>query len=165
MDIYVAGKTDDWPRVRQVQEFCEKLGHRITFDWTKTVEALGPDSGLDPNDEDFRRECAVEDRRGTQEADLLIMLTYTGLCGTLIECGMALGLGTPVLVIGNPERNSVFFALDEVTMTDEECLRDLGTLAAILETVREKHIDPELGSPRPVLPDGGHYGGGGAPAA
>lgn len=155
MDIYVAGKTNDWPRVRQVQEFCERLGHRITYDWTKTVERVGPDACTTGGvDEEFRRECAIEDQRGTREADLLIMLCSGGLCGTLIEAGMALGLGTPVLVIGEPERNSVFFALDEVTMTDDECTRDLGTLAAILDDIKEKH----------VVPVGGHYGGGGHPA-
>lgn len=137
MDIYVAGKTDDWPRVRQAQEFCERLGHRITYDWTKTVERVGAAVELTGEiTEEFRCECAEEDRRGVREADLLIMLTFPGLCGTLIEAGMALGLGTPVLVIGDPERNSVFFALPEVTMTDEECLRDLGTMSSIIEDVR-----------------------------
>jgi hypothetical protein len=149
MDIYVAGKTNDWQRVRQTQEFCERLGHRITYDWTKTVERVGPDACTTGQvTEDFRRECAEEDRRGTREADLLIMLCYPGLCGTLIECGMALGLNTPVLVIGDPERNSVFFALPQVTMTDEECLRDLGTMASILDDIASRNIDPELGVDR-----------------
>lgn len=139
MDIYVAGKTDDWERVRQVQQMCERLGHNITYDWTKTVEEVGPDEGLTASEE-FRCECAEYDRQGTRASDLLIMLCYPGLCGTLIECGMAIGLGIPVLVLGEPERNSVFFSLRDVTQADTDAINDLGTLDALIKTVGSKHV-------------------------
>lgn len=133
MKIYVAGKTDDWQRVRTVQEMLKRLGHEITFDWTEVVQKVGPDAGLTA-DTDFRRECAEKGRVGTDEADLLVMLCYPGLCGTLIEFGMAAGRRIPIVVIGEPERNSVFFALDHVIMVDENCTRDLGTLDSALHT-------------------------------
>lgn len=121
MDIYVAGKTDDWERVRRIQEVCVRVGHAITYDWTKVVEELGTDAGLDPKDDLFRRECARNDVIGVREADMLIAcVDYPGLCGTLIEVGMALGAEIPVVTIGQPERNSVFFALEGVTQLKDE---------------------------------------------
>lgn len=133
MKIYVAGKTDDWERVRTVQNMLKKLGHEITFDWTEIVEKVGPDTGLTADDE-FRRKCAESDRTGTDEADLLVMLCYPGLCGTLIEFGMAAARRIPIIVIGEPERNSVFFALDHVIMADEICTRELASLDSALHS-------------------------------
>ena len=143
MKIYVAGKTDDWPRVRTVQDLCKKLSHTITYDWTRVVEQIGPDACTTGKvDEEFRNQCAIDDLAGTEDCDLLIMLAYPGLCGTLIECGMALGQGKPVICIGEPERNSVFFALDQVIMADEDCARDLGNLDAAIAAARELIYKP-----------------------
>lgn len=133
MKIYVAGKTDDWPRVKTVQEMLKRLDHEITFDWTRIVSEVGPDTGLTA-DEEFRRVCAENDRIGVDEADLLVMLCYPGLCGTLIEFGMAASRRIPILVIGEPERNSIFFALDHVTRVGDDCCRDLRLLDSALHS-------------------------------
>lgn len=128
MDIYVAGKTDDWERVRRVQEMVGRLGHSITFDWTAVVEEVGPDANVEEGaDEDFRQQCAESDLTGVREADLVIALVdHPGLCGTLIEIGIAIACDIDVLVVGEPERNSVFFALDKVQrVRDEFTLVDL----------------------------------------
>jgi hypothetical protein len=47
MRIYVAGRTKDYKRVREVQRMCESYDHTITFDWRQiplqaTKHPLGP---------------------------------------------------------------------------------------------------------------------------
>lgn len=125
-NVYVAGKTDDWKHVREVQKLCVERGLRITFDWTAIIAEIGPRGGLKGEvDDEFRRECAYNDLKGVREADLLIMLCYPKLCGTLIEFGMAAEREMPIVVVGTPERDSVFFELDTVIRCDGE---DLGNV-------------------------------------
>jgi len=109
LGIYVAGKTDDWERVRRVQESLTELGHMVTYDWTVNVED-DVDTGLEANDR-TRREWADDDQMGVKQADLVIFLVDSeGLSGTLIELGMALAYEKAIIVVGEPERNSVFFS-------------------------------------------------------
>lgn len=118
--VYVAGKTDDYPRVQRVQAVCRRLGMTITFDWTKTVESWGTSGGLKGQAPDkLRRECAYNDLQGVRDADLLIMLCYPGLCGTLIEFGVAAQREIPIIVVDTPERDSVFFELDNVIRCED----------------------------------------------
>lgn len=117
MKIYVAGKTHDWERVRRVQDACKRLGHEITFDWTRTVESVGPDTGhefgaLTP---EFKAQCGADDRQGVLDADLTIaLIDHEHITGTLIEIGIALGTGREVWLVGQPVRDSVFYYLPEV---------------------------------------------------
>lgn len=119
MDIYVAGKTDDWERVRRVQNVLVGLGHMITYDWTVNVED-DVDMGLEADDR-TRREWADDDQLGVKQADLVIfMVESEGLSGTLIELGMALAYEKDIIVVGVPERNSVFFANNNITHVAHE---------------------------------------------
>lgn len=114
MDIYVAGKTDDWERVQRVQASLVDLGHMITYDWTVNVQD-DPDTGLESDDR-TRREWADDDQIGIKQADLVIFLVESeGLSGTLIELGMALAYEKNTMVVGIPERNSVFFSSNLIT--------------------------------------------------
>ena len=118
MKIYVAGKTHDWERVRRVQEACKRLGHTITFDWTETIEDIGPDVGhefktLTP---EFKRECGEKDLLGVTSCELIIaLIDHEHVTGTLIEVGIALGLYKEVWLVGTPVRDSVFYYLPQVT--------------------------------------------------
>lgn len=134
MEVYVAGKTDDWRRVRRVQEACVRMGHTITFDWTRVIEREGTDAGLDPEQKDFRQACAIHDQVGVEKADLFIMCCHPGLCGTLIEFGMAAMRRIPIIVLGEPERNSVFFELPGVTMAPLDT-----DLIQLLQDAKERH--------------------------
>ena len=119
MDIYVAGKTDDWERVRRVQDSLAELGHMITYDWTVNVED-DVDTGLEADDR-VRREWADDDQLGVKQADLAIFLVESeGLSGTLIELGMALAYEKEIIVVGVPERNSVFFSNSSITHVPHE---------------------------------------------
>jgi len=119
VDIYVAGKTDDWERVRRVQDSLAELGHMITYDWTVNVED-DVDTGLEADDR-VRREWADDDQLGVKQADLAIFLVESeGLSGTLIELGMALAYEKEIIVVGVPERNSVFFSNSSITHVPHE---------------------------------------------
>jgi nucleoside 2-deoxyribosyltransferase len=118
MKIYVAGKTHDYEQVRRVQHACVRLGHEITYDWTRTVEAVGPDAGHDFDEltDDFKEECAENDFRGVRECALIIALVeHEHITGTLVEIGMALALHKEVWLVGKPPRDSVFYYLPQVT--------------------------------------------------
>jgi nucleoside 2-deoxyribosyltransferase len=114
--VYVAGKTEDFPRVREAQRLCVERGMTVTFDWTKVIANItGPSGGLKGEvDDEFRRKCAYDDLRGVREAELLVMLCYPRQCGTLIEFGVAAEREIPIVIVGTPERDSVFFELDTV---------------------------------------------------
>lgn len=122
MEIYVAGKTNDWERVRRIQEMCGRLGHGITFDWTQTIEVNGPDACVDGTlPDEFKRECAENDREGVRSADLVIAcVDYPGLSGTLIEIGMAIAWQIDLIIVGEPERRSVFFELHGIRRATNE---------------------------------------------
>lgn len=114
MRVYVAGRTSMIAEVRIVQSWLRGEDHEITHDWTKTVEAHG-DGVKGELDDDFRRECAELDMDGVIAADAFIMLTGENMSGTLIELGAALMRQLPCAVIGEPERDSVFYELEFVT--------------------------------------------------
>jgi nucleoside 2-deoxyribosyltransferase len=111
MKIYVAGKFENYQEVRRVQEFLKHAGHIITFDWTKEAEKT-----VLYRTHDAERSNAEQDMEGVLKADITIALMGGDLYGTLIEIGMALGDGQDVFLIGQPARDSVFWALDEVTI-------------------------------------------------
>lgn len=112
MRIYVAGKAEQWVKVRDIQDFLIGEGHRITYDWTKAVANNGPLGG----DDAYRRVCAEEDVRGVEEAHGVIILADSKeLYGTMVEMGIAIAECIPVLILGSIPRDSVFFYLELVT--------------------------------------------------
>lgn len=102
-----------------MQEAFKEEGHTITFDWTQTVEQHGNDGGLDPKKIEFRRDCAEKDMKGVLSADAVVMIAHPRLCGTLIEVGMAIAWDIPVFILGELERNSVFFSLPRIEQIPE----------------------------------------------
>lgn len=139
MKIYIATKTDNYRQAQHFRDLLTEHGHEITFDWTEIVAEVGPDaatSGSKASDSEFRRKCAENDIQGVREADALVMLAYPGLCGTLIEVGAALMVGTPVIIFGTPERNSVFFSMRNVHFIPEGAL-----IVSEIERVMEPYLD------------------------
>jgi nucleoside 2-deoxyribosyltransferase len=127
LNIYVAGRTNNVAGVRLVQTMVRENGHTVTHDWTQIVEELGGGVG-DAHvqaSRDEKREYARADREGVSQADLVIAVCSPQLCGTLIEIGMALIKRKPVWLLGEPERETVFFELEEVVRLENE--RDLYT--------------------------------------
>jgi hypothetical protein len=126
INSYVAGRTNMLAEVREVQGLLVANGHRITHDWTRTVEAVGGaarDNVVSPEDQ---RVYAERDLKGVVDATDIWVVCGPGLCGTLIEVGAALALGKRVHIIGEPERHSVFFHMPTVSRVPS--VRDLQVL-------------------------------------
>lgn len=101
MKVYVAGKFQDKETVRKVQTILRCNGYTITCDWTgNTAEGLYTNEKLA-----YERASAIEDVEGVRNADFVILVAHPELRGALVEMGMALALGKPVLVlqVGNTE--------------------------------------------------------------
>jgi hypothetical protein len=122
-NVYVASKTDNWEYARFVMHMAAAKGHRVTYDWTQDVEQVGADANLE-NDPKRRAHLAALDVQGVREADLLVLLAYPGWCGALIEFGIAVERDMDVFLVGQPERNSIFFDLHMVRHVPEVTLEE-----------------------------------------
>lgn len=133
MNIYVAGKTHDAARVKEVQECLISLGHTITYDWTPAVERHGADHEGAPLSRAQAERYAEEDIDGVREAQLVIVLPHERLVGTLIEIGTALSKGICVLFLGTPHQRCIFWAHPLVGRTFMEWPACAGELSLILK--------------------------------
>lgn len=118
MKIYVAGKTQDWRRVRETQNLLVLQGHEITYDWVPAVIRYGEDDATGPDVNETGPEVLLEqaeaDREGVREADVVVALGHPDVLGTIVEIGMALAEHKPVILVGE-FRDSVFWYFPEVT--------------------------------------------------
>lgn len=110
--VYVAGRTTDTERVNVLQEQLRRRGHDITYDWTYNVKEVIADPAL--YTPEYASMCAYNDHAGVVQADVVIALCARGWLGTAIEMGIALQAGVPVVMVGNPERDCVFFYLSSI---------------------------------------------------
>jgi hypothetical protein len=104
MKLYIAGKLGEEGSVQELMDYFRGLGHEITFDWTKTPH-------LKPFEENIEAsiKCAMEEVRGVQAAELMILLYSDRGTGMFIELGVALGNSIPVLaVMGNNKAKTSF---------------------------------------------------------
>lgn len=120
MNIYVAGKTHDYERVRRLQNHLRRTGHVITHDWTEAVERHGPDHEREQPDDALMQAYASADLEcGVGDADLVIAFMHPRVCGTLIEIGFALSRSTPVWIVGEPP-HSIFWSHHLVRRFEDE---------------------------------------------
>lgn len=89
MNVYVAGKTQAFRQVQQIQALVRHTGHTITYDWCAVIEQEGGDVTEVEIPQSRREEYALNDMRGVYECNLLVALGHPHLSGTLWECGMA----------------------------------------------------------------------------
>lgn len=135
MKVYVAGKFEDYEHVRAVQDFLEKLGHTITFDWTKEAqqqEELG--RSQEQRSHATRLGNARSDVQGVEEADALVALMRPDVYGTMVEIGIAIADETPVYLVAGPQgiRYSIFWELPLVTV----CKNDVELLGHFMPRPR-----------------------------
>lgn len=119
MKIYVAAKTHDVDRAQKVMTWVRECGHEVTFDWTVGVKKLG-DANESELTHEVQQAIAINDRRGVAYAQLVIALAHPDVCGTLMEIGMALAFSTPVWLVGQFPRESVFFHMEQVTRVNDD---------------------------------------------
>ena len=104
--VYVAGKFEDYHRVRHVQEIAVEVGHQITFDWTQEAEKVLVDKVVRSEEEAIAN--AEADIRGVRECHVLLAVWHPRVYGTMAEIGMMLYQDKPVWLLGS-WRYSVFW--------------------------------------------------------
>ena len=112
-DLYVAGSWSDRDRVREVMLALICQGHTITYDWTQVEQS----STIQ----------AQHDKRGVERADALVLVMEKEYIyrGAWVEMGIAVGLGIPVFVFGQANREwCLFFQLPGVYYVER--LSDVG---------------------------------------
>lgn len=124
MKLYVAGKWQDRPRIRRIQNALVRMGHEITVDWTQ--HDFGPDAP-----QSLLKGIAAEDAYGVAMADYVIAIlikpfNYKGLW---CEVGMAIALGKKVLAVGSAGDSCIFVNHPLVTSFDSVagCLKFIRT--------------------------------------
>jgi len=114
-NVYVAAKFEEAPLARAVMDRLEALGHVITHDWTgeNSVGLSGDDLKL------YLAKCARQDFFGVVAADVILVLNHDRLFGGMVETGVALGLGKPVVLVSADKRDCIFWHLKEVRKVDD----------------------------------------------
>lgn len=123
MRIYVAGKygPNTNARVREVHTQLRAAGHVITYDWT--------------GDEQVSTQQAMNDLNGVLTADAFVLIaeshdvTYTG---SLVELGIALGIGLPIYLLGDAlmtsrdrQESCIFMHLPQIAKGEAAFTADL----------------------------------------
>jgi nucleoside 2-deoxyribosyltransferase len=123
--VYVAGRTSMVKEVRVIQGIVISESDEISYDWTVNVEEVGGAASDINTTPEQRRAFAEADKKGVKDAHVVVALMGPQVTGTLIEIGMCLGDEKPLIIIGNPPRESVFFDLPSVIrISDNSQLRE-----------------------------------------
>lgn len=97
MKVYVAAPFTHKDEAIKVAEAVEALNHNITHKWWVVEHE---DSRTPEEREAYLTEHAQLDFNGVVDADVVIMLHLAKSEGKAVEQGIALGLGIPILAIG-----------------------------------------------------------------
>lgn len=100
MKVYVAGKWEDRAEVSDIMRILEGMGFNITCDWTDHKY----------EDEAYPQQYCMDDIQGVKDADLYlgIFIADYHYQGSLVEMGIALGVGIPVWLFGNKADGCIF---------------------------------------------------------
>lgn len=119
MKVYIAGSSRELARVRAVADAIDAMPDmEITERWWVGAEAW---AGLDSEQSDkAAKKAALSCIGGVSGADVLVMLMpSTASGGSMVELGLALGLGTPIIVSDTVKHRTVFCSLAEHVVSDE----------------------------------------------
>jgi hypothetical protein len=122
MNIYVAGKFQEYERVRTFIDSTLALGHTISFDWTRTSEfddyghPITTDSNLPI---EVQQVHAVNDVNGVKNAEMIIVLGHENLTGAMIELGIAIQENKPAWIV-DQKRWTIFYSLPNIKHCSHE---------------------------------------------
>jgi len=102
--VYVAGSSKDAKTVRAAMDMLEAGGHKITHDWTQTLNRPVAE----------RPEIAAKDLDGVYESEVVLLINHREGVGSMTEFGMAIAWGRPVFVVCRDVRENIFFYLSDV---------------------------------------------------
>jgi hypothetical protein len=110
MKIYLAGASKELDTCKHYIERLKLLGHTITHDWTKEVEANGDANPKDVALGDMIK-WSHDDLSGVKKSDIVwLLIPENNSAGCWIEYGFALGIHKRVVISGNWKK-SIFSAL------------------------------------------------------
>lgn len=131
--VYVAGASSERnERAKPVIAVLRAVGFHITHDWTVSVDMnCGGNNQPKPTiTEDVLRQCAIDDFRGVEAADIFVLLApQNASTGAWVELGIALAMASAckaVYISGKVDR--CIFALMPGCQrfeTDEDLLKAL----------------------------------------
>lgn len=119
--VFVSGRWQERNKVRRLMNLLEELGYQISYDWTQTEDKPRCLCGSD----------AVADIQGVKDADVYVGVFFNEhkYQGALIEMGVALALGKPVIVAGS--------AIDDCIFTYAPGVIKLKTLGGLCEAIKQ----------------------------
>lgn len=101
--IYTASKLDHWRKWHSLRS----SGIEVTSRWIDHPHVTGPDAYASEaaSSPETMRGCWIEDEEDVRAADAVLVYGELGenLRGALVEAGMGIALGKPVLVVGDNE--------------------------------------------------------------
>ena len=115
MLIYVGGKWQEKPAVREVQAALTEAEHDVISIWTGSKD-ITSDRGL--------MQQALIDYCGLQEADVFVLVLnnedqyLAGSPNRYVEMGIALGRQIPVYVLGKAREDEIFHRLPWIKHVD-----------------------------------------------
>ena len=108
--IYVAGKFEEHPLVREVYEELRYRGFEITYPWAEL--ALKNEKRI-PTPEEWRK-IGEDELQAVRTADIILTLPHEHGLGLWVEYGIGLAFGKVILLVGEPRHDGPFFYLQGV---------------------------------------------------
>lgn len=115
--IYVAGRIEDFERVRRVQALVREAGYEISYDWTQGCQSDGSVSGVKgvTGSTGALADICQKEIDGVRSADAVVLLLPAGR-GAHTELGLALALekrvvihSTDRVILGTGAETSAFY--------------------------------------------------------
>ncbi len=120
MRIYVAGSSNEMPRVVAAMVLARESGHEITYDWVSEILKVG-NANPRTASRTQRADWAWTDIAGVEECDVLWLLAPNvghGR-GAFVELGFAIATLKTIVISGPACHESIFNAIGYECPTDE----------------------------------------------
>lgn len=106
MKIYIAGHNQE--EGRRLAEILKRCGHTITSTWLN--ESLAEENG---SDDENKRLIAEKDAKEIFSSDAVVLFASPRRVpgGKFVECGIAIGAGLPVYLLGHRENMLMYHGL------------------------------------------------------
>ena len=133
MKLYLAAPWVDKDKMSTLSDLFEASGHTITKKWWETENIA---EGSDGNNK--LRNQAIEDKKGVESCDILIVFNTSKSEGKATEQGVAIALNKPIIAIGklgDGTAKNVFHYLPHYRWVDDVggALRELETIQWLVE--------------------------------
>jgi len=95
VNLYIATKFNNQAAFHDLKGKLEAKGHSVTLDWTKEDSSKVAKKKL----KKYLTQCAINDADAVIASHALILLPVPDMAGALVELGIALGCGCPIIIV------------------------------------------------------------------